>query len=322
MKNWGWALALLLLAAGCSKPPAKTGSATPETKDGANPPLANSADPGTTNPDPGTASPNAPTTPPTPPKAGGTPPTLPTLNTKRFDIPKTGEGNWKTGGIAGTDLAARIGKAIQTMKGVEGKSRTVLKTPAGNGMVQSDVKIQDGKTYVIQFPVIKDLPEAGEIRANGRVRASRNGEGKLGPQKPVATKAPEAALPPAKIAANWPKEFPRLAFLGLTDGKDAWKPLLEQLTSGKAGFNTEISKRTMEYKKRQITSYRVVARRTPAAEKKLGPCEMEMVFDGMRYLPVTIRVNMTDPKGHEWKVLWQAGWNFQKTFKPAEFAMQ
>lgn len=240
---------------------------------------------------------------------------------KLYDIPPTGTQNWTASKLSGKELASKIGSAMRSMKGTYGRTISTIKTPTGTGQVTSEIKVQDNKVYSIQFMVIGVMPETGEVRADGKRRAFTGPNGAFKDRLPITVPSPEAKLSSNQIASNWPKRFPRLAFLGLTDAKDPWVPVISDLLSGKSGFKTEVSERVSDFRGRKLRNYRIVAKRSPAAAKTLGPCEIEMVFDGVRFLPVTMRVNTKYPKEGEFKVQWQSGWNFNQKFKPEDFRL-
>lgn len=241
---------------------------------------------------------------------------------KLYDIPPTGTQNWTASKLSGKELASKIGSAMRTMKATYGRTVATIKTPTGGGgtgQVTSEIKVQDAKVYSIQYMVIGIMPETGEVRADGKRRAFTGPNGAIKDRLPISVPSPEAKLSSSQIASSWPKKFPRLAFLGLTDAKDPWMPVISDLVSGRSGFKAEVSERSIDFRGRKVRNYRITAKRNPAAAKELGPCEIEMVFDGTRYLPVTIRVISTVPKEGEYKIQWQSGWNFNQKFRPEDF---
>lgn len=242
-------------------------------------------------------------------------------NRKLYDIPPTGTQLWTPSKMPAKELASKIGAAMKNLKATYGKTISTIKTPTGTGQVTSEVKIQDNKHYSIQYMVIGVMPETGEVRADGTRRAVTGPKGAFLERKPIFVPTPEASLSPSQISKSWPKKFPRLVFLGVTDGRDPWGPVIADLAAGKNGFKTEISERTMNHQGKQFRSVRLVAKRTATAAKTLGPCEIEMVFDGVRYLPVTMRVTTKLPKEGEYRVQWQSGWNFNQKFKPEDFKL-
>lgn len=204
------------------------------------------------------------------------------------------------------------------MRGVAGEAVSYVKTPEGNANARSVYKIQDPKRFRVDFLAVKELPSTAMLLANGTTKR----EITLGePVKSLAVgaRSPVAQLPPSKMLERWPREFSRLMFLNLTDGADAWTPVLSALSRGEEGFRTSVEERTVPFRGKQVKSVRVRAVRNAEAAKRLGACEMEMVFDAERYLPVTVRVISSDTKGKPWQLQWSAGWNFNQKFHPEEF---
>lgn len=312
--RFGLVAAAALAVAGCSKsgPPKEV-----DLKSPAGGPVANnSLGPKAGDPAPGKEPGKAPAI-----------PTVPEPSPEAFKIPESTpapaatEGKWVAVDESPSVLAERISKAFREMKDTFGESRYTIKTPTENGQVKNAIKVQDYKTYSIQTLQMSAMPNIVELRADGSKKSRTSENGSFASPKPLGSPGADAVLSPKQLVERWPREFPRLAFAGLTEGKEVWKPFFQELFSGRSGFKGEISRRTMEFRGKKVTNYRVVAKRTPEAAKKLGRCEMEMVFDGQRYLPVTIRVNLVERNGGAWNILWQTGWNFGQKFEPKDFAL-
>jgi len=311
---WSGVVVLSVGGFACSAPPKNTTETGPVPTNAA--PATGPTPPAASNAEPPKVSPTVdPKTGKVDPKAlAAKPPSR-----KLYEIPPTGTQNWTASKLSGKELASKIGSAMSSLRATYGKTISTIKTPIGTGQVTSEIKIQDNKTYSIQFPVVGTMPETGEIRSDGKRRAFTGPNGAFKDRFPINVPSPEAKLGTSQISSSWPKRFPRLAFLGLTDAKDPWLPVISDLVSGKSGFKTEVSERISDFRGRKLRNYRIVAKRTAAAAKTLGPCEIEMVFDGVRYLPVTMRVNTKFPKEGEFKIQWQSGWNFNQKFKPEDF---
>lgn len=300
----------VLLIAGCSGGPKSTASATGETKGPTLPSRADSSPVAPANPN--LADPGGPKNPI---------PEMPKPDPEKFVIPETGSGGWKSASVDGMALAKKVGSALASLKSTEGETVATIKTPVGNGQVRGKVKVQSPQAYSIQYLVVDEMPALKEARSNGKLRAISTDQGAFNNKKPAGTPLKSSVLSSRQLASNWHRDFPHLLFLGLTDKRDPWQPLLEELLSGRSGFETEVAERTLDFRGKKVSNFRVTAKRTAEMAKKLGPCEMEMVFDGQRFLPVTIRVNFEDPKDGKYQIVWQTGWNFQKSFKPEEFAL-
>lgn len=261
----------------------------------------------------------------TAPKAGDAAeakvPALPKPNPEAFSIPAKGNGGWVSTRVDARDLAKNISKALSSLKGIEGETVTTLTTPGGHGQVRGKLKIQNERAYSIQFPVVQMMPAMKEARSNGKVKAVSTDQGVFPRKSRIDASLLAGNVRSGKLAENWARYFPQLVFSSLTDGKDVWQPLFAELADGHSGFKAEISQRTLDFRERKVSNFRLTAKRNPEAAKRFGPCEMEMVFDGERFLPVTIRMNFKDPKEGEYKVLWQTAWNFDRKFDPKDFAL-
>jgi hypothetical protein len=142
----------------------------------------------------------------------------------------------------------------------------------------------------------------------------------------VEWKAATYRLPAAKLKGDtlvglFEIDFSRLAFQGLTEGVDAWRDIIGGWSKGANGYKATIEQRTMKYQGRDVLSYRIHAQRTAAAAKKYGASAVEVVIDGRRFLPVTIRVVRTDTKGKSWLAQWQAAYRFNQTIRPDEMQL-
>jgi hypothetical protein len=306
------ALAALLLA-GCGRP--SDSVRQPEKKGGSEPVARNEMGASKDSGEPSGTSEG---------KTEAEPPKLPEPlkpDTKAFAVTPTGSGNWKKSAIAPSALAARVDKAFREMSKTEAEAVATIMTPTENGQVRNAIKVQDYKTFSIQTLRLEKEPGIFEIRADGSKKSFTGRNGTFEPAKPIGSQSPETKLTGRQMVEQWPRAFPRLAFLSLTEGKDSWGPYLKELASGRSGFTAEISERTIPFRGQMWTNYRVIAKRTKEAAKKLGPCEVEIVLDGRRNLPVTIRSNFTDPNGGSWKVLWQTGWNFDQSFDAKDFRL-
>lgn len=307
-RSLGW-LAVGLCLAGCGAPKSEESrkeTPTPVAQGDASP--APNPNPTPTPAEPGKATPPAePKTPATPPK-------------DRYAIAEPKTEGWTPTQRRLDDLAKRVAQTVGNMKGIYGESVTSLKTPEGSGQVQSYYKVRDNKAFVVNFPIVRGVPTRGEVRADGKQRVVKE-TGAYSRPAPVGTPTVQTALNSREVVQRWPKEFGRLMFLNLTDGRDAWGPVLAGLGRGEGGFQTTVEERSMQWQGRTVRNYRVRAVRSAEAAKRLGPCEMEMVFDGERFLPVTVRVDMKDPNGQPWRIEWSGAWSWTRPIDPKELAL-
>lgn len=302
----------LLLACGCSggdrKEPAKE-EATASTS--GEPKTWPAVPPGKGNkPDPAKPDPKG----PAPFKPGPAPPM------GKVSIPETDTKGWKASGMAPKDLAQKVNGAIAGLTDTLCTARVFMKTPAGQARAGAIHKIQDSQHFRLDYFSPKGLPDnaRGFILADG-VRKRQITLGSDPKIVPIDKPLPDSGIKPAEVLQRWPQDFSRMMMLSLTDKVDPWSPLIQSLAKGEGGFKTTIEQRSLQYKGRTVNSYRVFAKRSDAMAKKLGACELEMVIDARRFLPVTIRVKSQDKSGRDWDQQWSAAWDFRKKFVKKDF---
>lgn len=273
------------------------------------PPNASNANPG----EPGAANPGVGSTDPSPVPEGMV--KVPDLDVK---IPKEGTGQWTRSAVKASELAPKVAKAVAAMKATEGSARCYIKTPEGQAQALKSYKIQDSKHFRLEYLQMEGIPRQGFLLADGKNK-TKIVIGSKAEVVGVNANFPGSKLSAEEIFKRWPRDFMRLMLLPLSDGIDSWSIVLSKLEKGEGGFKTQIEQRLMEYRGRFFTSYRVLAKRQPNVAKTAGECEIEMVIDAQRFLPVTVRVISTDSEGGRWDQQWSANWTFQKKFKLEEF---
>lgn len=225
------------------------------------------------------------------------------------DIPRPGTSGWTASRLSAAEVGRRMAQAIEGMRGVEGVAETTVETPEGRGQIRTTIAVRDNRNYRIEFPIVALVPDAGVMAANGTTRSLRIGT-KTTPPFPIDGKTGDADWNASQIARNWNRDFGRLIFRGLTEGRDALGPLIAEWSRPQSGFRVTTEERSREFRGRTVTNYRIRASR--AARAGQGASEVEIVIDGERGLPVTIRSIWTDDRGREWRAQWSAGWNFER----------
>lgn len=225
------------------------------------------------------------------------------------DIARPGTAGWSASRLTAAEVGRRAAQAIEGMRGVEGLAETTVETPEGRGQIRTTVVVRDNRNYRIEFPIVALVPDAGVMAADGRTRSLRIGTN-TAPPLPIDGKTGEADWTAAQIADNWNRDFGRLIFRGLTEGRDALGPLIAEWSLPGSGYQVTAEERSRNFRGRTVTNYRIRAARPARAGK--GASEVEIVIDGERGLPVTIRSVWTDEQGRQWRAQWSAGWNFER----------
>lgn len=277
-------------------PNATTGGAEPNTQPGS------SGSPNTpegTKPDP-TVSPN-----------GNKVPALPTV-TENFKEPgKPEPGVWNKDAMKASELAKKMSDSMSKLSRTVVESKYDVKTPEGVGTYNLLAQLGEPGHYKIQMLTSEKIPNTGQIVSNGvrKFRMSMGGKGQL---KPANVPFEDAKLNPKETAVDFSKRASRMIYAGITDGSHPWAQLFSAVGDPKSGYETTVERRVTEYRGQNVASYRVVAKRKPEIAKSLGVSQIEIVIDGTRWLPVTIRAYNVDAKGGEWRTDWTAMYKFNQ----------
>lgn len=230
---------------------------------------------------------------------------------KEMQIAPAGTQNWKKSTMTLDQLATKVSEAISGMRNVVGYLDISIQTPEGMGVYRYPsmlFQVIDNQRYRYDYVVVQKVPFTCSLAADGLKRMLRLDTQVA--QKPATWKAPTVNDSSQILVRRFELDFSRLAYQGLTEGVDVWRPLFHGWASNYDGFRPIVEERRITYQKHLFISYRVRVERDAATAKKLGPSAFEVVFDGQRFLPVTIRNVRRDPQGKLWFAYWTCGYQF------------
>lgn len=233
-------------------------------------------------------------------------------------IPPPATNEWIATNVNPVQLASSIGKSIASLKNTTADLFTLSDSPEGHGRNRGVLKVADNKRYNIDFIVLSDVPVPAKMVANGKQRIVKLGEEWIPPMS-VSKSLPAAQRDPKKLIDAFNVDYQRLAFQGLTEGSDPWVPLVKQLAAGYEGYQLRTEERHLMVSGRNFLSYRFRATRSAEAAKKYGESTIEIVVDGQRYLPVTIRHVYKDLQGNARKSQWSAQYVFNRSLTDKDF---
>lgn len=271
--------------------------------------------------------------PPSQIKTFGMPPTLPkgeqsSSNTadarygtgKMIAIPNDlGQGGW--GPTKQTPLSIAM-HADQTLAGLVdafSDARVHLVVPQGRGDTTLLSKFGNPGFFHVQFTSFyKDHPANLTIISNGVKRvvirnAVEKGQSKLVSETPYSDQV--TTLSGEKLVNLWPTSMTKYVLAYYRYGQKVYGPMVKSMLSGYGGYVVTAEKRTVAYQGHIITDYRILAKRKKADQKTLGWSEIEMIFDGQRYLPLTFRTRYLSPKDQAFELDWTSRWGPQKFAK-------
>jgi hypothetical protein len=236
--------------------------------------------------------------------------------------PRPGENLWRPTKMTAAQLAIKVGVATKSLKGTAATMKILAQTSLGQATFDGVMRIGDNRHYRIDTFIIKPEPLTGIFLNNGTKRFVFV-DGKFVPTGgiPSGQRIPSATSDPKKLVSIFPSEFGRIMFQGLTDGIDPWTPLLNAWASGVGGYGMKVEERVMTYQKTTYLTYRLKMSRSAGAAKTLGKSDLEIMVDGARFLPVTLKETRVDLKKKTWIVQWSAIYEFGKKFKTADYTI-
>lgn len=226
---------------------------------------------------------------------------------KPFAVPGAGTDGWKGSQLTALDLGNRMDVALLGLKGAYSEATTFLRDHEMEGKTPTKLSIQDDENYKIEYPNPSHPTEAYILIGNKGARA-RMVESKWQSDDFIAGN-------PGAIK-DWLENPVGQIFNGFAQQKPLWAKLLSEFVGRGEGFSTVIEQKEMSVNGKPRMFYRLLAER-----KGNLPATVEVRIDGLRQLPVTIRVNRKIDAKKESFLQWNAGWTFEKPIDPGTFAI-
>ncbi len=244
-----------------------------------------------------------------PPPVGGTvnPPKGPTDEFKIQPGKDVGYGPSET---KLTDIGSRTDAGILGLQNGKAIAKMVVETSRGTSNGTIDIKVRDAKTYVVGYLLPQTDATPNKLAADGKLKMVYE-DRKWTPAKPTEASGP---MTPAEID-SWLQKYPKEMFAGLIDGGHVWDRLLAGLQSD-VSRTTTVEEQETKFKGVPRPIYRIVSR-----DKADPKEEMEIVIDGKRWLPLTVKANFKDDAGKPVHTFWTAEWAFGGQFDDKEFVI-
>jgi|GEM_PF-3945756 len=237
---------------------------------------------------------------------------LPVIPPAQRKIPDTkGQGGWGPTTFSPRQLANNADKTLNNLTNAFADIRVHIVVPQGAGDVKLEAKIGAPTKYNVQYTVFADgHPSNYAAIANGKnralVRASvGKNQKKITRLMSVSTRVPVSG---ANLASLWPSNMPQFVLNRYVTGSNSYGGLVNALISGVGKYQVYAEQRTLTYQGKIITDYRIVAQRSKANAAKLGYSQIEIVLDGERFLPLTLRTRFSPLKGAPTELDWSSRW--------------
>jgi len=185
---------------------------------------------------------------------------------------------------------------------------------SGNKLAgRAELKIRDAKQFRLEYYRPETQANLNRVIADGKARIElANGKAKPLPK----FQEPKTVAMSAKDVDEWAQNFTSEMLDAYRYDERVWASLIEALRKGVGGYQTTIEEKTASPQGQPRRYVRIVAK------TKVGtPTDIEVMVDGVRYLPVAVRVVRKKADGTERKGTWSADWRFGGRHEEKEFAI-
>lgn len=303
-----WAALLLAFSgSGCNPTSKNTYVPVERTDNGFTPPKA--ADPGTEAP--GTSPTDRDKTQRVPgvnPKTGRVEPLKIPKGT--MTIKPVGSDGYQTAKMTPAELGRKVDEAFADLTNAWADADTILEVGGAQLAGKSNVKIKDAKTFNVEYYDPQTEATLNRVISNGteRVKFYRDSWTKLPTpgSKPVTE---------ADVLAEWPTQFLSDMFRLYSSDERVWSKLMSAIGAGEGGYKATVEEQKAKVLGKERTLYRLVA------DRATDGTQLEMIIDGVRFLPVTVRTAVKTKDGKTDSRLWTCSWKFGGTFDAKEFTV-
>lgn len=211
---------------------------------------------------------------------------------KALAIQPPGRPGWRPEKRALGQLGAEVDAALGGLTETLCETETMYDVGGQQASAKLAIKVRDRDTYKAEWVEPASRYAINSIVRDGGRASVRFGD-EQGPVRPWAGGG-------KTTLDEWLDSPTRTMLRGFEDGAPAFASLLRALEEGEKGFKatTESSKRTVAGKEREIV--RMVAS-SPSGDK------VELVVDGERKLPLTVRVKRANGDSVLWTGRWGSG---------------
>lgn len=208
------------------------------------------------------------------------------------------------------DLGKKTDDGIHNLKNGKGVVVMQFEGPKGKLNGNIDIKVRDSSTYMVEYLLPKTEVTPNRLVADGKKKMVYE-DRKWVSATPRDTSKPMTTAELDEFISRYPAEV----MSGLVDGAPVWSRLLTALESDQ-GRATTVEEQKITVNKIERPIYRIVSRRKGAQDE-----ELEIVIDGHRWLPLTVKASFHDENKAPVRIFWTANWLFGGTFPDSDFTI-
>jgi len=214
-------------------------------------------------------------------------------------IRKPGTEGWKTVDQDVLDLASKIDSSVSGMAKVGGKFDLLVKNSSISGMTNGTINILSKDKFSVDYFLTSDPTMICRlVKFGGKKRQMEMG-------KWGDAVAAELQSQPKVTALNFEDVYPREIFAPLYRNSGFWNSAFQSLSSEGMTFTSDTKQMDVGGENRPF--FRIIGTR-----KGKGLTGLEIVIDGGRFVPLTIRTTGIDSKGQSRSSEWRGLWGFNQ----------
>lgn len=219
----------------------------------------------------------------------------------KVSVAQPGSNGWKLAQIDPLAFGTMLDDASRKWSDIAGSFEMTLQNTEMRGQQLGKFLISDQSLYRIEYVDVEDPTGPNVVRADGTNKLILNGK------QPVKKSLVNQPGQPLSAGAFY-RLFTRQAFETFTEGRPTWGPVLSNLKQ--QGYSVTLESKDMESGGVMRPFYRLIAKKPGQ-----GLNAFEARFDGIRLVPLTMKMNATSANGKPITAEWRAIWNFNQKVK-------
>lgn len=219
----------------------------------------------------------------------------------KVSVAQPGSNGWKLAKIDLLAFGTMLDDASKNWSDIAGSFEMTLQNTEMRGQQLGKFLISDKSLYRIEYVDVEDPTGPNVVRADGTNKLILNGK------QPVKKSLVNQPGQPLAVGTFY-RLFTRQAFETFTEGRPTWEPVISDLR--RQGYSVTLESKDMESGGVMRPFYRLIAKKPGQ-----GLNAFEARFDGIRLVPLTMKMNATSADYKPITAEWRAIWNFNQKVK-------
>ncbi len=227
-----------------------------------------------------------------------------------FDVKAPKSDGWSEASSDLVELGRRMDQAMLGLREVRAAVQANYEVRGDQLSGRAAWRIRNTDVFHVEYYLPETKGTLNRLVSDGTSRAEyfRNEW-----RRPVP---PPSAPLSDQAAADWPLQSMRLALGTYLGSPGQWERVFSAWKAGKGGVKATVERRTQTVRGEERTVFRVLATTSTG-----GATTTEVLIDGKRYLPGSLRFDRTRPDGAKDRLMWSIEWGFGGKHEARDFAV-